>query len=206
MNCLSLNARGIKGKGKSGWISGLRLSQGVDFLAIQESKTKDLSQRPISSCWGNSSFNCEFVNSDGIVGGGLISWWDPSCFRVSGVFKSKHVLIISGLLIHSAVHVNVANIHAPNDPSSRRASWYELLLYRRSLLGLWILLGDFNEVRSSDGRINSEFFSQNVIAFNDFIRDTELVEYNYSGLKYTYMSAKGDKMSKLDKSWCVKNL
>ncbi|XP_022032794.1 uncharacterized protein LOC110933902 [Helianthus annuus] len=199
MNFLSLKVRGIRSKGKAGWVKGLKSSHGVDFLAVQESKIMDPSVWLLPKCWGNSTFLFDCVNSDGIAGG-LICWWDPSCFRQTGVIKSHHVLVISGDMVHSGFHVNIANVHAPNDAAGRRNFWNELLFYRRSLFGLRIFLGDFNLVRSIDERVNSDFLAQNALSFNSFIADADLFEYNMCGHKYTYMSSNGEKLSKLDRS------
>lgn len=198
MNFLSLNVCGIRRDGKPGWVRSLKQNQGVDFLAVQESKLSDPSMLLLSKCWGNSQFHYDYVCSDGAAGG-LISWWDPVCFKQLGVIRSKHVLIVSGMLVHSGVLLNIANVHAPNDPAARRTFWNDLLFFRRSFCGLWLFMGDFNDVISPEERLNSVFVPQNARAFNDFMRIAELYEYNMGGHKYTYMSGAGDKLSKLDR-------
>lgn len=177
MNCLSLNVRGARGKGKAGWVKGLRSSYGIDFVAIQEAKMADPPSWFLSQFWGISRFEATFVNSEGIAGG-LICWWDPSCFRMTDLIKTRHCLVVTGILTHHNLVVNIANIHAPNDAVRRREFWVQLLQFRQQLSGLWVMLGDFNEVRTADERINSEFLPQNAAAFNEFIRDAELFEYN----------------------------
>ncbi|KAI3683245.1 hypothetical protein L1987_83746 [Smallanthus sonchifolius] len=60
-------------------------------------------------------------------------------------------------------------------------------------------MGDFNDVRSPDERFNSEFVASYADCFNDFIEAADLLEYHMGGYKFTYMSDKGDKLSKLDR-------
>ncbi|XP_021986013.1 uncharacterized protein LOC110882246 [Helianthus annuus] len=91
------------------------------------------------------------------------------------------------------------NIYAPNEPLSRRALWSEILDVKNSLQGLWVLMGDFNEVRDASERLNSEFVEANADAFNHFILSAGLVEYNMGGGNYTYISDNGKKLSKLDR-------
>lgn len=71
-----------------------------------------------------------------------------------------------------------------------------MLQYENSL---WILLGDFNEVRVPEERLNSVFDQNASFVFNNFIRSAGLVEYNMGGSAYTYMSNDGIKLSKLDR-------
>ncbi|XP_076911877.1 uncharacterized protein LOC143569988 [Bidens hawaiensis] len=202
MNCLSLNVRGARGVGKAGWVKGLRSSYGVDFIALQETKIADPTGWFLSQFWGISRYEAAVVNSEGNAGG-LICWWDPLSFRMTDVIKTRHCLVVSGTLIHHDLIVNIANIHAPNDAVRRRELWVRLLQFRQQLSGCWVMLGDFNEVRTSDERMNSEFIPQYAATFNDFIREAELFEYNMGGHRFTYMGA-GEKLSKLDRffnSW-----
>ncbi|KAD7478755.1 hypothetical protein E3N88_01891 [Mikania micrantha] len=96
-------------------------------------------------------------------------------------------------------YVNLVNIYAPNDPIMRRRLWDQLLQHRNLMNGLWVLMGDFNDVRCSEERYNSEFVESNAKAFNDFIINMDLHEYQLGGAKFTYVSSRGDKQSKLDR-------
>ncbi|XP_076932415.1 uncharacterized protein LOC143597936 [Bidens hawaiensis] len=61
-----------------------------------------------------------------------------------------------------------------------------------------IIAGDLNEVREPSDRRNSEFIASNAAAFNKFIEEADLVEYQMGGGQFTYISDRGDKFSKLD--------
>ncbi|XP_076929181.1 uncharacterized protein LOC143593434 [Bidens hawaiensis] len=95
--------------------------------------------------------------------------------------------------------INVVNVYAPNDPVDRRALWGELLSVRKSVAGLCVFVGDFNEVRDTSKRLNSEFIASNAEVFNRFINYAELCEYQMGGGSFTYVSDKGDKFSKIDR-------
>ncbi|KAJ0471319.1 putative RNA-directed DNA polymerase [Helianthus annuus] len=91
------------------------------------------------------------------------------------------------------------NIYAPNEAAGRRTLWSELLGVKNSLQGLWVMMGDFNEVRDASERLNSEFVEANAEVFNQFILSAGMVEYNMGGGNYTYISDNGKKLSKLDR-------
>ncbi|XP_022031353.1 uncharacterized protein LOC110932317 [Helianthus annuus] len=57
-------------------------------------------------------------------------------------------------------------------------------------------MGDFNDVREVSERLISEFVESNAEAFSHFILSAGLHEYNMGGGRFTYISDKGDKLSK----------
>ena len=69
MNFLSINIRGIGGADKAPWLRRLKLENGVDFMAIQETKSEDLSRFDVKGIWGNKNYGMEFESSVGQSGG-----------------------------------------------------------------------------------------------------------------------------------------
>ncbi|XP_076922326.1 uncharacterized protein LOC143584056 [Bidens hawaiensis] len=65
--------------------------------------------------------------------------------------------------------------------------------------GLWIFLGDFNDVRHPDERFNSVFDPNSVLTFNNFISCVGLEEYSMGERRFTYISDDGNKLRKLDR-------
>ncbi|XP_021979161.1 uncharacterized protein LOC110875270 [Helianthus annuus] len=198
MNCLSINLRGVQNNRKSDWIRGLKTSYGVQFLAIQETKVQDSEAFVFNQFWGRAEYKIATVNSQGRPGG-LACLWCPAVFRCDNLIHNRYFIVVSGNMFRSGCRVNLINVYAPNDAASRRAVWVEILGIRNSLQGLWIIMGDFNEVRNASERMNSEFIESNAEAFNQFILSAGLVEYNMGGGSFTYISDNGRKLSKLDR-------
>ncbi|KAJ0866424.1 putative RNA-directed DNA polymerase [Helianthus annuus] len=66
--------------------------------------------------------------------------------------------------------------------------------------GMWVLFGDFNDVRDESERVNSNFDRGAAEAFNEFISSAGLFEFAMSGGKFTYISGHANvKFSKLDR-------
>ncbi|KAJ0787048.1 putative RNA-directed DNA polymerase [Helianthus annuus] len=152
----------------------------------------------VNRFWGRSIYTFETVDAIG-TSGGLLSMWDPTVFEVTQVVKHNRFLLTSGTLKHTEEYVNVINVYAYNDPIDRPGLWAELLATRRSIGGLWVIVGDFNDVRIPEERFNSEFVALNAFYFNRFIQLAELCEYQMGGRKYTYHADNGVSMSKLDR-------
>ncbi|XP_071699116.1 uncharacterized protein [Rutidosis leptorrhynchoides] len=69
----------------------------------------------------------------------------------------------------------------------------------------WLLCGDFNEVRDSSDRINSQFHPFRAERFNKFIRENNLIDIPISGKRFTRVSDDGVKLSKLDRFLVTEN-
>ncbi|XP_022031470.1 uncharacterized protein LOC110932445 [Helianthus annuus] len=131
--------------------------------------------------------------------GDLISAWDPGVFSKQRVFKHESFLIVSGMVAGTNMYINIVNVYAPCDVMRRSNLWGELKeVVDSSNNGLWIMVGDFNEVKEEEERMKSRFNSQGAMIFNNFIAETGLIEYQVGGQKYTYMSKDGSNLSKID--------
>ncbi|KAJ0445701.1 putative RNA-directed DNA polymerase [Helianthus annuus] len=188
---------------KVGALIGVNLNDFVheaEKLVAEEGETKlqDSESFMFHKFWGKAEYKIAVVNSQG-RSGGLACLWCPSIFRCVDVIQSRFFIVVSGFLVQSGCRVNYMNVYAPNEVVSRRALWAEILGVRNSVEGLWVMMGDFNEVRYASERMNSEFIEANADAFNQFILSAGLVEFNMGGGSFTYISENGKKLSKLDR-------
>ncbi|XP_021975319.1 uncharacterized protein LOC110870446 [Helianthus annuus] len=180
MNFVSVNINGVSDDRKSFWIKSLKGSVKADFIGIQESHQEGMDELAAQRFWDKSNFTSVSANSVGRLGG-LVSMWNPDILSVDMVIKSQKFLLTSGLITGVADRINILNIHAPNEVGQRRLFWDEIAGLISRFSGLWLMLGDFNEVRSEAERINSRFDWGSSDAFNDFISNSGLLEYSKSG-------------------------
>ncbi|XP_076892880.1 uncharacterized protein LOC143544733 [Bidens hawaiensis] len=189
-----VNIRGIGDACKADWVRGLKTSNGVHFLAIQETKKINIPGYLVSRLWGKYAFEYDSVDAEG-RSGGILSVWDPSYFRKVGRIIHRRFLVTIGEIRLLGCEICFVNVYAPNDSREKRSLWTELLGLRASLNGMVVFMGDFNEVRSSVERRNLEFSQPNANVFNDFIERAGLTEYQMGGGLFTYISDNGVKMS-----------
>ncbi|XP_035844824.1 uncharacterized protein LOC118491295 [Helianthus annuus] len=200
MNYLAINIRGTRSAEKPLWISKLVKENRISFLCMQETQVSNVDEITIGRFWGKPDMECETVDSRG-RSGGLVSVWDPGVFTKQDVIKHDSFLLVGGVIAGSRERINVVNVYAPCDVIRRRTLWNELKeLKDNNTSGLWIMIGDFNEVRSEEERMMSRFDSQSALIFNRFIGELGLVEYQMGGYKYTYMSEDGKNLSKIDRT------
>ncbi|KAI3710196.1 hypothetical protein L2E82_39970 [Cichorium intybus] len=152
----------------------------------------------IRGCWGDQDYDREGVDSEG-RSGGIVSIWDKSCFRKSEIIKAKNYLIIKGTWVDNNQDIVFANIYGPHELTDQKRLWRDLITIKNNLEGKWIFFGDFNAVRRSGERFNSNFCPASASAFNDFIHEIDLHDFTMGGENFTFMSRVDAKLSKLDR-------
>ncbi|XP_022041222.1 uncharacterized protein LOC110943798 [Helianthus annuus] len=91
------------------------------------------------------------------------------------------------------------NIYAPQSTNAKRALWEHIREQKTTCGVIWIILGDFDQVRSTDERRSCIFDPTSAADFNTFIYEANLAEYQMNGSKFTRWLDSGKKMSKLDR-------
>ncbi|KAJ0907900.1 putative RNA-directed DNA polymerase [Helianthus annuus] len=167
-------------------------------MTIQETQCREMSENMVSRFWIRSNFEYSKVNANG-RSGGLLSLWNPGVFKKNMEIHDRNFLLIKGQIVGESFDLTIINIYAPNIPTERRQLWEKLLTLREAIQGMWVLIGDFNEVRVPSDRLNSVFDSNNAMCFNNFISSGGFVEYPMTGRRFTYMTADGKKLSKIDR-------
>ncbi|KAJ9541752.1 hypothetical protein OSB04_028258 [Centaurea solstitialis] len=117
-----------------------------------ETRSQGLDSSMIHELWGNSAAMCE---TDDAVGsfGGLCIIWDPSFFSSTETIKDSNFLVIIGSWLPKKIVIGIVNVYAPCNATSRELLWQWLMNLFHSNQGvLWLVCGDFNEVRSPDER------------------------------------------------------
>ncbi|XP_076924162.1 uncharacterized protein LOC143586507 [Bidens hawaiensis] len=199
MNFLSVNVRGVGVAGKPAWINQIIRENRVDFFGVQETQKVAVSRNHMGKFWGNNEFEWAVVDAIG-RSGGLVSMWNPALFSVTHVTTNRNFILTVGNIKGVESLCCIVNVYAPNDLGLRRNLWNSLVDLKSNFDGLWIFLGDFNDVRSPDERFNSVFDPNSALAFNNFISRADLEEYSMGGgRRFTYMSEDGEKLSKLDR-------
>ncbi|XP_022019620.1 uncharacterized protein LOC110919666 [Helianthus annuus] len=180
MNFLSLNTKGAGGFSKADWVKMLKAKHRISFIAIQESQLTTMTDIQLNRFWDNTSCGKAVVNANG-RSGGLFLVWNSNLFSAEEVVMTQLFIMVRGLLLGEVERLNIVNVYALVDPSSRCNLWPDLVPLRESFDGKWIFLGDFNEVRAAEERMNSVFYSCNALSFNNFIGETGLMEYSMAG-------------------------
>ncbi|XP_022004617.1 uncharacterized protein LOC110902212 [Helianthus annuus] len=198
MNMLSFNIRGIRGGVKAQTLREFKRVNNTGIMAIQETKMDVVTVDVIAGIWGNRNFESASVAAEGQYGG-LLWIWDPRVLKIDSSYQNRSFLCISGIVVSCGTRINLMNVSAPQSTVAERSLWSDISNIIDSKTGLWVLVGDFNAVRSSEERKQSKFKLVCANNFNEFIFNNGLLEYPMQGRKFTCCRDNGKKLSKLDR-------
>ena len=99
--------------------------------------------------------------------------------------------------------INIINVYSPCALNEKRIL-YILNLKRKVGDRVWCIIEDFNPILNSDERVGSSDSSQRryreMVEFNAFIDHMEVVELPSVGRKFTWVTAAGGAMSRLNRA------
>nr|GEX71649.1 RNA-directed DNA polymerase, eukaryota [Tanacetum cinerariifolium] len=194
----STTCSGLGHKTKKKWIKALVNSHKINFLAIQETKMLTVSHMDVKFKWGNSNY--DFVCSDSLGNsGGILCIWEASIFKKDYVTISDNFIAIYGTCLPCNSKILFIVVYAPQQVTYKRCLWD----YISTIIGRWngesIVMGDFNEVRTSDERRGSSFNPYGAKYFDRFIVNLGLIDVTLEGFSFTWSHPLALKMSKLDR-------
>nr|GEU80441.1 RNA-directed DNA polymerase, eukaryota [Tanacetum cinerariifolium] len=182
---------------KKEWIKALTNSFKLNFLAIQETKMTSISHMDVNFFWGNSNYN--YICSESLgSSGGILCIWEASIFKKINIMVSDNFIAIYGTWLPTNSKILFIAIYAPQQTSCKRKLWD----YISTIVDRWngesIIMGDFNEVCSSEEWRGACFNPYSAKYFDCFISNAGLVDVTLEGYAFTWAHPSGSKMSKLD--------
>ncbi|XP_071709256.1 uncharacterized protein [Rutidosis leptorrhynchoides] len=176
MRIASWNTRGLGNKSRGRMVGSFVSSFQIQFLAIQETMVKIVSQPILNEIWKQFAFEAIQVESDG-RSGGLIA-------AVLRYIPSDNVVLI-------------VNVYAPHLESSKRMVWEQLKYIACNWSGPICFLSDFNSVCNPAERFRESIYMSCIETFNKFIINSNLIDQCLSNEEFTWEGPLG-KMSRID--------
>ncbi|KAJ0621843.1 putative Endonuclease/exonuclease/phosphatase superfamily [Helianthus annuus] len=135
---------------------------------------RDGSKIQFRKIWGRGRLEFDWVNAEG-RSGGMACLWNPVFSTKTNIIRHLNFMVITGKLCQYNDILNFVNVYAPQGLEPKKESWKLITNTMGSMEGIWVLLGDFNAVRSQEERMNTEFIPSCAEAFNTFIEDNGLL-------------------------------
>jgi endonuclease/exonuclease/phosphatase family metal-dependent hydrolase len=200
----SFNIRGLGGRVKRRKIRELVQMEGLDFLAIQETEMEAISDIFVHRLWGSSNCGWAYLPAMG-NSGGILSIWNKVKASLVFTFIGDRFVGVCLDIVNESRRCIVVNVYAKCNIRAKRQLWSDILMSKRGFgEGLWCVLGDFNAVRDHDERrgvmhsVNGGPSSE-MVAFNSFLANLELVDLTLIGRTFTWFHPNGITMSRLDR-------
>lgn len=145
----------------------------------------------VKSCCPRRFDKFAYIHARG-ASGGIATIWNSAVFSGTVIMEEEFALVITFRSTQSTQQWTLDNIYGPSQGDLR-------VDYTNWLLNLniphnedWILIGDFNCIRSPDNRNKSGGNFNEMITFNDFIRSQSLIELPIKGHCYMWSDMQND--------------
>lgn len=184
-NILCWNVRGLNTDVKC-----LALRNKIDeancsIVCLQETKKESFDHSFIRKCCPGRFGKYEFIPSRG-ASGGLIIIWCSSQFTANVIHRENFAITIEFTHMHNNKKWNLSNIYGPCDGPEREefVTWLQNLHINPE--DLWLLMGDFNFIRSLENRNLPGGNLDDIFTFNEIISNLALLEIPIKGRQFTW--------------------
>ena len=182
---LSLNIRGINSEGKWDAIRSKISESKSDIICLQETKKESFDISCIKKFCTPQLDSFAFLPSIGACGGSLIVWNGSKLSREE-IFQNEFAQSVELTCKLSELSWILTNVYAPCTPEGKVIFfyWFRDISMPDDLN--WLIVGDFNLIRSPKNRNKPSGNLQEMFAFNEEISRLRLVEIRLKGCKFTW--------------------
>jgi exonuclease III len=168
-------------------------------LSASRNQKADIEDFLIHNLWGHNDVRWIAKNPVGFSGGMLIIW-NSVFFNLRNSFSGDGFLGVSVDREGDVLHI--VNVYAPCNISGKKKLWEDLSMLKQQIGGgKWCVGGDFNAVLHSSERkgVSTDTRQSERFLFNCFVEEMELIDVPVLGKKFTWFSADGKSMSRIDR-------
>ncbi|XP_071740990.1 uncharacterized protein [Rutidosis leptorrhynchoides] len=169
----------------------------IQFVAIQETKVKEVRIPVLNEIWKHNSYKGVQV---GAVGRscGLLSLWRDDYFKLIEVVYDQQWIATYVSFLPLNVSIMIINVYAPKTEVLKNIVWNQLADMLNDWNGPACILGDFNSTRFSKERLRENQDEANMVNFNNFLLNCNLLDQNIVNESFTWEGPLGKK-SRIDR-------
>jgi len=199
MIIVTFNIRGLGGGTKTRYLRHIIANEGADFVCLQETKVKTLSDAKCYSLWGVNKVG--WIHYEGENGsGGMLSMWHQEAFIYETHLMGKGYIAVYDNYVKDNLRCVVVNIYVACNLRDKKTLWMELSNIKSSSQeAYWCLCGDFNAIRSRAERKGSTNRVDYISEIRGSIDDKLLLDIPIVGKKYTWFNSNGLEKSRIDR-------
>lgn len=202
LSILSWNVRGLGDPEKCNVVRDAIASANPSIMCFQESKLHSfdlfkvktflppqLAQSHVSLCAIGSR-------------GGLITAWNSALWSMTLHVSRSHSLTASLDSTLSDFSIHITNVYGPSDHKNTDAFLHELAMILPEIAGPWVIIGDFNLIRSREDKNNDNIKQSLMRRFNDAISLLGVMEIPLLGRDFTWSNGQDPPvLAKLDRAF-----
>jgi exonuclease III len=188
---LCWNIRGINSESRWDAIRSKITESKCDIICLQETTREFFDSQYIRNFCPPSFDSFEVIPSFGASGGSIIIW-NNSKFIGSLAFQNEFGQSVEFVCKLTEEHWILTNIYAPCSAEGKASflDWFQNIEISED--SKWLILGDFNLIRSPANRNKPGGNISEMFAFNEAISKLGLVEIPLKGCKFTWTNKQFD--------------
>lgn len=184
-NVLTWNVRGINAQWKWDAVKDKIAQSSCDIVCLQETKKENFDRSFLWKICPGSFDAFEFLPSIGASGGILVAW-KSALFAGQRIFNNSYSLSLEFVSAHDNTAWCLTCVYGPCTAEGKLL-FLDWLKQIQMPAGVdWILLGDFNLMRSEENRNRVGANHNEILLFNEAISELGLNEIPLQGRKYTW--------------------
>lgn len=192
---LSWDIRGINSQAKWDHLRD-KISECAAYVVCQqETKRESFDQAYISKFCSRHLNKFAYSPSLGASGGLLICWSD-GLFSGELIDYNEYAITMNFISNRLEAVFHLTNIYGPSSSQDKAAFINWLYNFDLTSLDDWILVGDFNLIRSLSDRNKPGGNVGDMLLFNDLIQHLDLVDIPFSGRHFTWSNMQYDPLLK----------
>lgn len=197
MECFVWHVRGINDKEKQDCIRDKITESAASIVCLQETKREAFDNAYISKfCSRHLSKFC-FSPSAG-TSGGLLTIWNGCGFDDEIICINVFPSLSNSLLKHL---ISLTNIYAPSSPAEKASFVIWLYIFDVSDFENWMLVGEFNFIRSQGNRNNPGGSVSDMLVFNDLIQHLDVIDIPFECRDFTWSNMQIDPLLEKTLDW-----
>jgi hypothetical protein len=195
---LAWNVRGINSQAKWNAIRNKITESSCSVVCLQETKRTSFDSNYLKNFCHRNLNMLEFTPSVG-ASGGLITIWNGHLFDGDLVLANTYSVTVKLKSLQSGHSFHITNINGPAASSNKAGFISWLYNFDTSSIEDWLILRDFNMIRSPENRNRGGGNLAEMNLFNDLIHHLDLVEISFQGRAYTWSNMQNNaQLEKLD--------
>jgi hypothetical protein len=138
--------------------------------------------------------------------GGIATAWDPRFLSMSSSTRLAHSLTTVFVSTSIAMSFTITNVYAPSDHSHTACFVSEMDELAPTVQGAWLIIGDFNLIRYSHEKNNSNFDLALSAMFNAMIQSLAWFEFPLLDRRFTWTNGQENPvLARLDRAFFNNN-
>jgi exonuclease III len=187
----SWNLRGLGQQTKCDDVLAELISLNPSLVLLQETKLSEISTLKAKSFLPRNLQSFAFKPAVGSVGG-ILTANSVNLFALDESIQHNFALTTELSFLHNNQKITITNVYAPTGHNQKTDFLLELAQISPHSDSPWMVIGDFNLMRSASDKNISSFRQDEADAFNDLIESLALIELPLTDRLYTWSSNRNE--------------